>query len=192
VGVENEPGIDLLDRIGAAMTIHVGQVPPQGLPDPIYRLSVAQYHELIDAGVLTSGEPVELLEGLLVQQMSKMPPHSTTRRRARRAIERAIPAGFFVDSQEPVTTGGSEPEPDVFVARGDESAYTTRHPGPADIVLVVEVADTTLVTDRGTKQRVYARAKFPTYSIVNLIDDTISLLIDGMQVGQIRADQVLS
>src|SRR5205807_4066795 len=85
-----------------------GDVPTE----PIYRLSVAQYHAMARHGILDEDAPVELLEGWLVQKMTKHRPHSRCTHRTRRALERILPAGWYVDTQEPVTTAESEPEPD--------------------------------------------------------------------------------
>src|SRR4051794_22483001 len=109
--------------------------------EPIYRLSVAQYHAMVDHGILGEDDPVELLEGWLVQKMTKHRPHSVVTRRTRRALERVVPAGWYVDSQEPLTTVDSEPEPDVLVAREELADNLERHPSPQEIALVVEVAD---------------------------------------------------
>lgn len=152
---------------------------PAAVPDvPIYRLSVEQYQAMAQAGILTEDDPVELLEGWLVYKMTKNRPHSVATRRTRRALERVAPAGWYVDSQEPITTGDSEPEPDVFVARQELADNLQRHPGPGEVALVVEVADTTLQQDRETKKRVYARAGIPVYWIVNLIERRIELYTD--------------
>src|SRR5437660_1033177 len=100
------------------------------VPDaPIWRLSVEQYHRMIETGILTEDDPVELLDGWLVQKARKKPPHSQATRLTRTALARLIPPGWFVDSQEPITTASSEPEPDVLVIRGDLSQYRERHPG---------------------------------------------------------------
>ncbi len=204
------------------MSLHAGhlslRVTP-GIPaDPIYRLSVTQYHDLIDRGILTSDDPVELLEGWLVLKMTKKPPHSVATRRTRLALEKVVSPGYFVDSQEPVTTGDSEPEPDVCIVRANAGDYTAQHPGASDVPLIVEVADTTLPTDRVTKKRVYARAGFPVYWIVNLVNsvvevytiptgpaeeptyagrdeyrlgDAIPVAIDGIESGKIPAADIL-
>lgn len=85
---------------------------------PIYRLTVEQYHQMAAAGILSEDDPVELLDGFLVLKMTKNKPHVVATRRTRHALERSIPAGWSVDSQDPITIGvGDEPEPDVFVAR---------------------------------------------------------------------------
>lgn len=135
---------------------------------PVWRLSVAQYHAMIDTGILTDDDPVELLDGLLVPKMPKKPLHRATTRLVRQALEAILPAGWYVDSQEPITLENSEPEPDVMIVRGDTRDYLDRHPGPADLALVVEIADATLQRDRELKQRLYARAGIPVYWLVDL------------------------
>src|SRR5438105_8922236 len=93
--------------------------------EPIFRLSVDQYHEMIQAGILTEDDPVELLEGWLVEKMPKNPPHTLATRLVRTALERLAPKGWFINTQEPITTTESEPEPDASVARGDPRQYVT-------------------------------------------------------------------
>src|SRR5436190_15644434 len=92
---------------------------PEGdadIPDvPIYRLSVEQYHAMARAGILDEDAPAELLEGWLVQKMTKYPAHRVATHRVRRALERLVAVGWYVDSQEPITLPDSEPEPDVVV-----------------------------------------------------------------------------
>jgi Uma2 family endonuclease len=146
------------------------------VPDvPIYRLSVEQYHAMAEAGILTEDDPVELVEGWLVQKMTKKRPHSLATSFVRRAFDGVLPRGWYVDSQEPFTTGDSEPEPDVMVVRGALRDYPDGHPGAEQIAVVVEVADTSLRTDRGTKKRAYARAGIPIYWIVNLVERRVEV-----------------
>jgi Uma2 family endonuclease len=142
-------------------------------PVPIWRLSVAQYHRMIETGILTGEDPVELLEGWLVVRMLKKPAHRLATRLARTALERAIPPGWFVDAQEPITTESSEPEPDVALIRGDPADYRERHPAPADVGLVVEVSGVTLQRARLLKKRIYAGAGIPRYWILNLVTSTL-------------------
>ncbi len=152
---------------------------PPAVPEvPVRRLSVAEYHQMLQAGILTEDDPVELLEGWLVPKMTKNPPHRAATRLTRVALEAIVPAGWYVDSQEPVTTDDSEPEPDVSVVRGQTRDYLARHPGPADIGLLVEVADESLARDRGVKKRSYARARVANYRIVNLIDRHVEVHTD--------------
>ncbi len=146
--------------------------------DFIWRLSVAQYHAMIRCGILTADDPVELLEGWLVTKMPKNPAHRVATRSTLKALERIVPAGWYVDAQEPITLETSEPEPDVMVVRGETRQYHDRHPGPADLALAVEVADTTLQRDRGSKKRAYARARIPAYWIINLVENQLEVYAD--------------
>jgi Uma2 family endonuclease len=184
----------------------------------IWRLSVDQYHAMIQAGILTEDDPVELLEGWLVTKMSKNPKHRVATRLVRQALERIISPGWYVDSQEPLTTVDSEPEPDVTVVRGETRQYPDRHPGPGDVALVGEVADSSLQRDRSLKKRLYAAARIPVYWIVNLLanqievytepsgpaekpdyrqqhnyglEDTIPVVIDGQEVGRLAVKELL-
>ena len=143
--------------------------------DLIWRLSIEQYHAIIQAGILTDDDSVELLEGWLVFKMPKNPPHRVTTRLVRTALENILPAGWYVDSQEPITLSNSEPEPDIVVVRGDTRQYLDRHPGAEDIALIIEVSDTTLQRDRTVKKRIYARAGISTYWIVNLVEEQVEM-----------------
>lgn len=153
-------------------------VNPSVPTEPIFRLSVAQYHQMIDAGILTEDDPVELLDGWLVQKMPTKPPHRAATGLTHAALQRVLPAGWFLEVQSAITTDTSEPEPDVFAVRGERRQYTERHPEPADLALVVEVSDATLSRDRGPKKSLYARNRIPVYWIVNLIDNQVEVYTD--------------
>jgi Uma2 family endonuclease len=137
---------------------------------PVRRFTVEEYHRLIDERFFVDGEQFELIDGYITEKISRNPPHDAAVNRARRRIERALPPGWIVRIQSAITTADSEPEPDIAVARGDDDDYVSRHPGPLDLALVVEVANTTLATDRGPKLAAYARAQIEVYWIVNLDD----------------------
>ncbi len=146
-----------------------GDVPP--------RLTVAQYHQLAEDGILTD-DGVELLEGLVVKKMPRNPRHVSVVYRLRQLLEHLLPPDLLLRIQDPVTLSISEPEPDLVVVRGSRKQFETRHPGPADVAMVIEVSETTLRLDRGTKKRVYAEAKLPIYWIVNLVDNQIEMLTE--------------
>lgn len=136
--------------------------------EPIFRLTVDQYHELIRSGKLGADDRVELLQGILVFKTPKNTPHATATRLCRRAIEPLLPSGWFYDSQDPITLSDGEPEPDGVVVRGRIEDYSRTHPGPGDVGLVIEIADTSLDRDRGIKLRSYARAGIPVYWVLDL------------------------
>jgi Uma2 family endonuclease len=136
----------------------------------LWRITVKQYHDMIDQGVFANDEKIELLDGVLVKKMGYKPAHQISARKTRDALARSIPKEWDVDYTGPVSTEDSEPEPDIFVFRGKRQDYPTRHPGPDEVGLLVEVSDSSLQRDRGIKMAVYARAGFPFYWIINLRD----------------------
>ncbi|MBI4602820.1 MAG: Uma2 family endonuclease, partial [Planctomycetes bacterium] len=125
-------------------------------PVPIRRFTVVEYHRLGEVGVLTEDDRVELLEGWILEKMVHNPPHGATIDQARDTIGGRLPPEWRVRVQLPITTADSEPEPDLAVVRGPASRYARNHPGPEEVAFLVEVADTTLVRDRGFKGRIYA------------------------------------
>jgi hypothetical protein len=186
---------------------------------PIWRLTVAQYHDMIEAGILTADDPVELLEGWLVTKSRKTPGHSFSKHMIWERLAEAVPAGWYIDAQNPITTADSEPEPDIFVVRGNPRDYPDRHPFPQEVALVGEIADTTLQRDRTLKLRVYANARIPVYWILNLPErqlevytkptgkdeqasyeqrqvyaeaDSVPVVIDGQEVAQLPVRDLLS
>lgn len=188
------------------------------VPEPIWRFSVAQYHAMIQAGILSADDPVELLDGWLVTKMAKNPAHTLTTQLTYEALAALLPPGWYVNSQEPLTLATSEPEPDLMVVRGSRRDFRTYHPGPQDVALVVEVADASLHRDRTLKQRLYAAAGIPEYWIINLperqcevystpsgptaapaysqrrvytLAEAIPLPLDGLEVGRVALGTVL-
>src|SRR5216110_880877 len=114
------------------MSVIQSSTPPTPSPEPVFQLTVQQYHAMIDAGVLTDDDPVELLEGILVFKMPKKPAHRLALRKLIKAIEKLLPDGYFVQSQEPITLSASEPEPDAAIIRGPDEDYVSRHPSGGD------------------------------------------------------------
>jgi Uma2 family endonuclease len=142
-----------------------------GLPPyPIWKLTVQDYHRMIDAGVLDEDDRVELLEGFLVPQMPHNPIHDGTIELLDELLRRLLPLGWKVRIQSAITTDDSEPEPDVAVVCGTARSFLHQHPQADDIGLLIEVADSTLLQDRDDKARLYARAGIVEYWIVNLRD----------------------
>jgi len=136
--------------------------------EPIWRLSVSQYHSMIENGILTKDSKLELLEGLLVAKMSKSPIHSLSTGLLQDALSSILPSNYHLRLQEPITLADSEPEPDLAIVRGQRSDCRDRHPSPNDLELVIEVSGTSLNRDRYLKQRIYARAGICIYWILNL------------------------
>ena len=141
----------------------------------IARFSVAKYQRMIEAGILTTEDKVELLENYLVLKMPKNPPHGGTLDIIRAALGVLLPPGWLLRMQQTVVLSDSQPEPDFAIVRGNPRSYVARHPGPADVGLLIEVADSSLLRDQRDKTRIYARASIPIYWIVNLVDGRIEV-----------------
>jgi Uma2 family endonuclease len=157
------------------VTTQAVHLPYQGRMAGFRRFSVAEYHRLIELGILTEDDNLELLDGYLVHKMSRNPPHDAAIQKGTRRWLRLLPAGWDLRVQSAVTLTDSEPEPDFAVVRGDETTYRTRHPAAADIGLIVEVSDSSLQGDRDDKGGIYARAGIACYWIVNLIDQQVEV-----------------
>ena len=146
-------------------------------PLPLRRWTRPEYDRLIEYGVFSTGEPVELLDGLLVVREPQGGRHAMAVRMVEEALRRVFPAGRDVRTQLPIALDpDSEPEPDVSVVAGSFRDYPTAHPTSA--VLVVEVADASLALDRGEKAALYARAGVPEYWIVDLVNAQLEVRRD--------------
>jgi Uma2 family endonuclease len=133
-----------------------------------------EYERLVETGIFVPGERLELIDGLLLVAEPQSSPHFAAVRLATLALARAFDPGWEVRAQGPIALDEtSEPEPDVAVVRGGPRDYVSAH--PADPVLVVEVALTSLTFDRVTKSSLYARAGRPEYWIVNLVDRVLEV-----------------
>jgi Uma2 family endonuclease len=157
-------------------------VPPTDLiqlpPEPVRRLTVAEYHQMIEAGILPQDDPFELLEGWLLPKMTRKAPHDLSVGLVEDAIGPLLPPEWVRRGQSAVTTEDSEPEPDVTIVKGPRRRYHREHSGPSDTGLIVEVADTSLNRDRTVKQRIFARGRVPIYWVVNLIDMRVEVYTD--------------
>jgi Uma2 family endonuclease len=139
------------------------------------RFTVAEYHSMVEKGIFKSGEPYELLDGQLVKKLTVNPPHSYTVYGLTDLLSNLLPEWLLLRIQQPVTLKESEPEPDLAVCIGPRSRYRATHPSPTDLLLVIEVADSSLTEDRTTRMRVYAEAKIVQYWIVNLADRQVEV-----------------
>lgn len=160
---------------------------PELIDDPrlLYRYTVERYHELLEAGVIEEGEPFELLNGQITRSlrnatgedpMTVGPGHVWAVEALEELNQKLRRLGCHMRNQKPVTLPpDAEPEPDGAIVRGTRDAYRGRHPGAADVLCVIEVADASLRRDRAIKQQVYANASIPMYVIVNLLEQVVEV-----------------
>jgi len=148
------------------------------LPDLEPRpFSVAEYHRMIDAGILDEDERVELLEGVIVTVSPQKRRHAYVIQRLNRILARLPEERYEILPQLPLTLGDrSEPEPDLAVVTAAAGSSRTEHPRTA--LLVIEVAGESLRKDRLVKARIYARAGIPEYWLFNLDEACLEVLRD--------------
>jgi hypothetical protein len=138
-------------------------------PVPRHRLTVDDFHRLGEAGVLGEDDRVELLEGQLVDMSPIDPRHAAVIDELNRLLVAAVGERGRVRVQNPIVLdSGSEPQPDLVVARQVRGDYRDAHPRPDDVVLLIEVADTSFGIDSGAKLALYARAGIREFWIVDL------------------------
>lgn len=128
-----------------------------------------EYHRAAEMGLFDPDERLELLEGEIVEKISpQSDPHAAGVSLAEDALREAFGRGFHVREEKPIVLSDlSEPEPDLVVVRGT-LRDTPRHPTPANCVLVVEVSESSLASDRKIKSAIYAKHGIPEYWILNL------------------------
>jgi Uma2 family endonuclease len=145
-------------------------------PLTLRRWKRIEYDRLVDLGVF-EGEPLELIGGQLIVAEPKGAYHSSAVSTAEYALRAALPSGWIVRTQQPVSLDDeSEPEPDLAVVPGRPGDYRDAHPERP--VLAVEVADSSLHFDRQNKGSLYARAGIEDYWIVNLVNRVLEIYRD--------------
>ena len=142
-----------------------------------YRLTVDQYHRMGEIGIIPEDARLELLDGQIVRMTPAGSRHAACVRRVGRELAR-LGDRATVSIQSPVAlSDASEPEPDVSLLRPRPDDHAGAHPGPADVLLLVEVADATIRIDREVKGGLYALSGIPEYWIVDLAADAIEIRV---------------
>ncbi|MGI9034274.1 MAG: Uma2 family endonuclease [Acidimicrobiales bacterium] len=134
-----------------------------------YRFSVDEYHRMGEAGVFEPDARVELIDGEVIEMSPIGSRHAGCVNRVTRLFVRAVGDDAVVVIQNPVILSElSEPQPDLVLARPRDDFYASGHPTPADILLAMEVSDTSLAFDTRVKVPLYAAAGVPEVWIVDL------------------------
>lgn len=142
-----------------------------------HRLCVADYHRMAEAGILTATDRVELVDGEIVDMAPIGSRHAYVVSRLSRFFTLAGEGGCLVSTQNPIRLGDrSEPQPDIALLRPDD--YMSELPGPGDILLVVEVADSSIDYDQGVKLDLYARHGIPEVWLLDLTGDKLFVYRD--------------
>ena len=149
-----------------------------------HRFTIEQYHDIIDRGIFAEDEPIELLRGEIVRKMPIGNPHAATVNILTRLLSKRISDSAMISIQNPVLLSDSEPEPDVAILNFRDDLYASRRPNAQDVLLLIEVADSSLAYDREVKGPIYAEAGVREYWIVNLMNSTVEVYRDPQSDGR--------
>ncbi|MGH2453030.1 MAG: Uma2 family endonuclease [bacterium] len=140
------------------------------------RFTVEEYERMGQAGILSEDDRVELIEGEIIEMAPIGPPHSAVATRLNAVFVGAVGTRALVRVAEPLRLGAySMPQPDLLLAKPREDYYASGHPQAEDIILVVEIAETTLAYDRGIKVPLYARTGVPEVWLVALPEEMVQV-----------------
>jgi Uma2 family endonuclease len=140
---------------------------------PPFRFTVDQYDQMIETGILTEDDRVELIRGEIVPKMAIGSRHAGVVNRLNRLLYSQVQGRAILSLQNPVHLSDSEPEPDLAVLHPRADDYADSLPEASEVFLLIEVADSSLDRDRDEKAPLYAENGISEYWIVNLDDDTV-------------------
>jgi Uma2 family endonuclease len=142
-----------------------------------HRLDVGAYYKMAEAGILMPSDRVELIGGEIFDMTPIGSARARKTNRLNRLFARAAADGLaLVSVQSPLRLDAyNEPEPDLMLLRPREDDYQDRHPGVGDVLLLVELSESSLAYDRGTKLALFAKFGVPEVWIVDLLGVAIEV-----------------
>ncbi|MGH8531321.1 MAG: Uma2 family endonuclease [Gammaproteobacteria bacterium] len=149
-----------------------------------YRLTADDYHRMGEAGIFAEEDRVELIEGEIIEMAPIGCSHSGVVLQLSEMLKDAVGRKALVSVQNPIAIGPhSEPQPDIALLKRREDFYKSAHPHPADVLLIIEVADTSLAYDRDVKLPLYARHGIPEVWIVDLENRCLQVFTGAAETG---------
>ena len=146
------------------------------------RFTIAEYDRLAEIGFLKENDRVELIRGEIIQMASKGKPHAVCETRLERELFKLIGERATLRGQQPIIIFDySEPEPDRAIVRNCTDDYLNSHPNATDILLLIEIADSSLKYDQEVKLALYAEAKISDYWIFNLVESCLECYSEPYQ-----------
>ena len=142
----------------------------------IHRFTVKEYHKLAESNILSEDDRVELIEGRIVDMTPIGSKHAACVSRLNEIFSEKLQKRAIINIQNPIClTEYSEPEPDIAIIKRRPDFYAEQLPQPADILLIIEVSDSSLDYDCETKIPLYAKANIPEVWLVNLIENIVEI-----------------
>ncbi|MBW4628611.1 MAG: Uma2 family endonuclease [Brasilonema octagenarum HA4186-MV1] len=134
------------------------------------RFTISEYDRLAELGFFSEDDRVELINGEIIPMLSKGKPHSVCQTRLERELYKLVGERATLRGQQPIIIPDyNEPEPDLVIAQNRDDDYLSAHPSPTDILLLIEIADSSLKYDQEVKLPIYAQAGIYDYWIFNLV-----------------------
>lgn len=165
-----------------AATSH--SLPPDVDTRQRYSFTLADYHKLIESGHLTREDRLELIRGELIIMPPIGPEHSFHTTRITNLLPLRLPPGLLLRMNEPISIPHhSEPQPDAAVVRSRTDGYRTGHPLPEDVLLIIEVADSSARFDTQVKAKLYGVAGIPEYWVIDVPQACLRVFIDPTSRG---------
>jgi len=138
--------------------------------------TVSDYYKMVETGILSADDKVELLNGEIIKMSPIKSPHSSIVEYLRDIIPVLLPETAQCRGQNPIIINDkSEPEPDLVIVKKRKDRYKKKHPSVKDIFLLIEVSDSTLEKDRSVKKEIYAKANIPEYWIINIPNQQVEV-----------------
>jgi Uma2 family endonuclease len=142
--------------------------------------TVAEYRRMVEAGILSEDDRVELIDGEVFEMSPVKEPHAACVDVLNVVIQERLGRSVNVRVQGPIQLDDfSEPQPDISILKRRDDFYRHAHPRPEDVLIVIEVSDSTLSFDRKVKVPLYARAGIPEAWIINLPEERIEVYADA-------------
>ncbi len=138
--------------------------------------TVTEYYRMAQAGIFSEDDRVELLEGEILEMSPISSRHASCVKRLNDLLVRKLSGRFVISVQDPIRLSDySEPQPDIAVLKFRADFYSAEHPKPEDVLLLIEVCETSAELDRHVKLPLYAKAGIPEVWLVDLAHNQIEV-----------------
>jgi Uma2 family endonuclease len=149
------------------------------------RFTLEEYHKLTEIGFFHEDDRIELIRGEIIEMAAKGTAHETCISKLLRELVRLLGDAATLRCQSPILLlNNSEPEPDFAIVKNKPDDYLSAHPIPNDVLLIIEISDSTLNYDREVKLSLYAEAGISDYWIFNLFDNQLEAHSEPFQNSQ--------